>query len=243
MRMGEFLERFVFVRKCVGCSELIGYELRDDAFCPVCRSKYEGAKSEPCKICSAAMVECSCMPKRLSKSGLPTLRKLFSYKSAQTSLPQSRMLYFIKHNRNTRVTRFVARQLELRLDSLLRENGLDPKDAIITYIPRTRAAVARYGHDQSELICLELSRESGVEFVPLFCRSGGREQKRLLATQRSANAKGIDIDADASSLVAQRTVILFDDIVTSGASMARAVRLLRAKGVKGILGLCIALTE
>lgn len=245
MTVSEFLERFVFVRRCAGCGELIGYEHRDDAFCTTCRMYFEMAKAEPCKICTRAMAECECMPKRLSRAGMPTLKKLFSYKTAQTKRPESKMLYFLKHNRNRRVSRFVAAQLNMRLGELLSDNELEAKDAVITYIPRTKKAVANYGFDQSELICRELSALSGVELLPLFYReAGGREQKKLNSLERAKNAaKNIHLTEENAKMLRGRAVILFDDIVTSGSSMERALKLLRSKGTKNILGLCIATAE
>lgn len=245
MKLEEFFERFVFIRHCAGCGELLEYERREDAFCAECRMSFEAAKSASCPICSKAMVECECMPKKLSSSGLPTLKKLFLYKSAKVNLPQNRMLYFIKHNKNHRIAKFIAAQLDLRLRELFRDNDISADDVVITYIPRTKSAVCRYGFDQCELICRELSKLSSAELLPLFSRcSEGREQKRLSSVERADNArKDLSLNEDALALLSGRTVILFDDIVTSGASMSQAVKLLRHSGVRDILGLCVAMTE
>ena len=67
---------------------------------------------------------------------------------------------------------------------------------------------------------------------------GGRAQKRLNFQKRLQNAKKsyrICEDADVEG----KTVLLVDDIVTSGASMAVGARLLRRAGAAMVV--CVAL--
>ena len=52
-----------------------------------------------------------------------------------------------------------------------------------------------------------------------------------------------ELDRETFEQLGERAVVVFDDVVTSGASMAEAVKLLRRKKVRDIYGLCIALTQ
>ena len=246
MKLSEFAERYIFVRKCAGCGALIGYEEREDAFCPSCRIGWERAKADGCLFCGRSMIECDCMPKKLSAAGLPFLKKLVAYRPPDAKKAENKAIYFLKRNKNKRVARFMALQLTEKLAELLDEVEIDKKNAVIAYLPRSHKARAEYGFDQSELVCRELSLMADVELLPLLVRKKGRsaEQKKLDSKQRGANASAMfEIDAEALELLGERAVILFDDVVTSGASMAEAVKLLRRKKVKDIYGLCIAYTE
>ena len=245
MKIKEFLERYVFVRKCAGCSELLGYDGRRDAFCPSCRIKWEMAKTRACSRCGDAAVECECMPKLLGKSGMQTLKKLVLYKADRQNEPENRMLYFLKHNKNKRVSAFVAEQLSHRFFELVRETGMIKEDFVLAYIPRTKKAAAVYGFDQSKTVLSELSAVCGIEAVEIFVRrKHGREQKRLTAEARAKNAaKGIILADGAEKLIGERAVVVFDDIVSSGASMARAAELLRRAGVRNIFGISIAFSD
>ncbi len=245
MTFSEFAERYIFVRKCAGCGELLGYDERRDAFCPVCRIRWERAKAESCNVCHQSMVECGCMPKKLSKTGLITLMKLIPYRTAEVQRPENRVIYFLKHNKNKRVNRFIADQLSYRLKELLSDMGKRPDDMVLTYIPRSKRAIAKYGFDQAELICCELGEIMGIKVIPMLNRlKKGSEQKKLTASARSKNTEGLfGVNYDAvDGLDGERSVIIFDDIVTSGASMAEATRLLRKAGFKNIYGLCVAYT-
>ena len=245
MKIKEFLERYIFIRRCAGCSVLIGYDERRDAFCPACRIKWEMAKTRSCSRCANAAVECDCMPKLLGKSGMQTLKKLMFYSTVRQNEPENKMLYFLKHNKNKRVSAFAAEQLSHRLYELVRETGMKKEDFVLTYIPRTKRALSEYGFDQSKMILDELSGICGIEMVELFTRlSRGKEQKRLRAEARAKNAaKGIILVEDAEKLVGERAVIIFDDIVSSGSSMTRATELLRKAEVRNIFGISIAFSD
>ena len=246
MKLSEFAERYIFVRKCAGCGELIGYEGREDAFCPSCRISWERAKADGCETCGRSMIECDCMPKKLSAAGLPFLKKLVAYRTDGAQRAENKVIYFLKRNKNKRVARFMARQLEEKLVEIFEELEMDRSDAVIAFLPRSRKAYAEYGFDQSELVCRELSRLAGVELLPMFVRKRGRsaEQKRLNSRQRGVNASAMfELDRESLEQLGERAVIVFDDVVTSGASMAEAVKLLRRKKVKDVYGLCIAYTQ
>ena len=245
MKMKEFLERYIFIRKCAGCSELLGYEHRREAFCSACRIKWEMAKTRACSKCGDAAVECECMPKLLEKSGMQTLKKLVLYKSDRQNEPENKMLYFLKHNKNRRVAAFAAEQLSHRVYELIRETGEPKKAFLFTYIPRSKKAVAEYGFDQSEMVLTQLSSICGIEIAGLFVRKRqGKEQKKLTAEARAKNAaKGIVLAKGAEEIICGRSVILFDDIVSSGASMARATELLRRARVRNIFGISIAFND
>ena len=246
MRALEFAERFIFVRKCAGCGELIGYEGREDAFCPSCRVSWERAKANGCALCARSMIECDCMPQKLSKAGMPFLKKLVAYRASEADKAQNRVIYFIKRNKNKRVAAFLARQLSEKLGEILSELERDVSETVLIYLPRSIGARAEYGFDQSELICRELSRITGVKMVDAILRTRRRasEQKALNASQRGKNAVGMFVlNKEKLADIEGKTVVLFDDVVTSGSSMAEALKLLRKAKVSEIYGLCIAFSE
>ncbi len=245
MKISEFLERFVYIRRCAGCGVLMGYEAHKDAFCPSCRIKWEMAKSELCVECARPVSECDCMPKNLSRTGLLALKKLVLYLPKSPSKPQNRILYFIKHNKNKRVAGFLASQLSSRVFEIMRETSLEREGFVLTYIPRSKRALLEYGFDQSELICRALSDICGIKLVKVFERDRtSKEQKKLDALGRSNNASsGIDIREGAISEIDGKIVILFDDIVSSGASMVRAASLLRENKARNLFGLSVAFTQ
>jgi len=203
--------------------------------------KFEMAKAKGCPLCSHSAVECDCMPKKMSKAGVLTLKKLTFYRADRAFEPENRLLYFLKQNRNRRVERFAAQQLSHRVYQLVRESGEDIENFTFVYIPRSKRAVSRYGFDHSELILRELEKIVSIPVLDVLVRrKRGREQKALTSNKRRENAERDIVLSGEVSVDAERSYILFDDIVTSGASMARASELLHRAGVRRVYGLCIA---
>ena len=148
----------------------------------------------------------------------------------------------IKRHRRARPISFLAHELAPTVQKRVCE--LDEKvpisHTVMAYIPRDRAKVRRYGFDQAELLSREISRLVGIPVLPLLKRAGrATEQKKLTQRERVENLK------NAFALTAPpigMRVILVDDIVTTGAGMAEATRLLRRGGAKQVLCVCAALT-
>ena len=73
-------------------------------------------------------------------------------------------------------------------------------------------------------------------------RGETRQQKRLRYAERIKNARAA-YDTVGGISLRGRTVLLVDDIVTSGAGMAQGVRLLRGAGAQNVICLSIAVDE
>ena len=243
MKVSEFFERYFCVRTCVGCGERMGYEYREEAFCDACRIDFERAKTVSCPECFASMSECRCIPKPLLSAGVIEYRKLVAYLPSGESNPENKLLYFLKRNKNKRVALFVAKQLVYKLEEMLAANGILREDVVLTYVPRSYRSYIEYGVDQSEMVVKMLSRMTGIEYLCLIQRKvgGRREQKSLGRGDRIKNAeKAFLPNAEFVSEYRDKSVVIFDDIVTSGASVAAGAKLLRAEGIKRIYAISVA---
>ena len=243
MKLGEYFKRFFFVRKCVSCKSILSFEDGDRAFCPTCELKWNSAKADTCPECFKSALECTCMSKKLSKSGALCLRKLVFYDKKKQNEPHNRIIYFLKRNRNMRVADFIADQLSSAIKKEADVLGIEDMsgEAIITWVPRTRAARAEYGFDQSRLVCKSVERILNIPTEELVIRNrGGKEQKNLNREDRIKNARNRFSLAKNVASLENKVVFIFDDVVTTGASMAECVTLLRKSGAKAIICLAIA---
>ena len=242
MKLKELFNRFFRIRKCGGCGEILDYEFFNDALCPECALKWRIAKTESCNLCAQSAVECICMPKGLAKTGALCLRKLYFYNARRDREPQNRLIYFIKKNPNKRIASFVARELwELAREELYTLGVEDvATETVIVNVPRGRSSKRLYGFDQSALICQRMSLISGAPYSAVISRrKGGKEQKQLNRQKRFKNVEKL-FWVEAPENVTGKYVLLFDDVVTTGASMAACAGLLKKNGVRGIICLCVA---
>ena len=240
MILKELFERFFIIHKCGGCREILDHEDFSEALCPECRLKWRVAKTESCPVCAQSAVECTCMPKTLAKTGALCLRKLNFYHAYRDKEPQNRLIYFLKKNPNKRMADFVARELSVQIREELSALGADSEDAVVVNIPRGHRSRRIYGFDQSAFICKRLAELSGIEYTAaILRRRGGKEQKQLDRSKRMENTES-RFTVGMPDGIKEKYVILFDDVVTTGASMSACASALRKAGAKGIICLCMA---
>lgn len=108
-------------------------------------------------------------------------------------------------------------------------------------IPLHASRKRKRGYNQAELVARELGRLWGVPVDTGLLRRRKKTlpQKQLNERQRRENLKAaFFILADK---VKYKTVILIDDIYTTGSTMDAAARILKEKGVRKVYFLCISI--
>ena len=242
--MRERIKALLFPPKCVACGVLLDwYEAphRDTPFCDACRKKWKSEQMETCGYCTKRVTQCECMPEALKKAGCRGFRKLTYYLHGRRDPVQNRIVFLLKEKRDHRTAAFVARELWHAMEEMMKDGGYRPEEVAIAWLPRSRRAKAKYGVDQSELLAKALSRASGIPCMRLLARrlKPVKEQKMLSMTARLQNAKD-SFRLTRAAKACPRVVFLVDDVITTGASTAACVRLLRRAGAKRVYCLAIA---
>ncbi len=107
---------------------------------------------------------------------------------------------------------------------------------IITWVPLSRRRLRRRGYDQARLLAEEIAAKHGVPCLPLLKKTrnnpaqsgtGGPEKRR-------ANVNGV-YEAINGDKFKDRSVLLVDDIVTTGTTLSECARVLRASGAKRVM--------
>lgn len=241
----RFLWYLCTVPRCAACHKLLTPDSAlsgmtgSDVLCRICRAEWEQEKLDPCPVCGEAGIDCRCMPETLADTGVQPLLRLGSY-HADGAI--GRVILRMKETRLRRAARFAAAQLVPAVRRTADASGVAPAELVVTFLPRSRSARRRAGHDQAELVARALAGYLGARFAPLLRRTGeSRAQKSLSGDARLANVRdafSTPPDTDLTGL----TVLLFDDIVTSGAGMAAGVRVLRDAGAANVICAALAVT-
>jgi ComF family protein len=107
-------------------------------------------------------------------------------------------------------------------------------------IPLHRRRLAGRGFNQADVLLRHgLNDALPIARLVLHRRRATRPQSGLDARARATNLAGAFTATD----LANRRILLFDDIVTTGATMAEAARALLRAGAREVVGVCAARAE
>lgn len=234
----------LFPPRCPACRTLLDFYSEDpavgEALCRRCQAEWEEAKRTMCEICGKPVPECRCMPILMQEARCKGFCKLVFYSPRQDDAVQNRIIYHIKRRQEIRAPEFLCRELLPALEETIGE-GIAGKQLLVTFIPRRRNAKTKYGVDQAELLAKAMAKLSGGEFRRLIRRMRGsaQAQKFLSPEKRMENAKQSFAPVRLGGCYG-RTVLLLDDLVTTGASMERCVRILYQMGAGAVYCASIA---
>ena len=222
------LINLIFPKKCIICGEFTNVK-ENDIFCPICHTKYETLKREPCRDCGKAQRNCRCISSKLKYAGIPvTQRHVFRFSDELSRT----LIYKLKRKNLSALQLFLAKECA----ELVKEEseGAFRDEFAIVYPPRSKSAIKEYGFDHAHIIASEVAKITGFPLLRAFKRVGGKAQKTLSAAERGQNAEKAFELSDECALTGL-SVIIIDDVVTSGSTAARLSELLKQQGVKRVI--------
>ena len=254
------LRRLFFVPTCAGCKTRLDPIVKKTnlnhglpCLCDKCLPLFYKTTAQMCHNCGKVAGECTCMPLKNTFTQ-PHIPSLFFYHPDDRWVA-SRSIYVFKRKRYVDLCEFFTAELAPKVTELLSLLEILPQDCIFTYIPRTDKALRKHGFDQGRLLAESLCKRVGGDCtLSLLVRISGKEQKKLSHKERQKNATE-SIFANESKRVLKRkaksttellggkTVILVDDVITTGASLKRGISELKHLGAKTVLVAAIARCE
>ena len=228
---------YLSVPKCISCGEILDYG--DRALCSDCLSKYREQKTRNCSRCSKMLHECSCSNFYLERHYIKKLAKVYRYMPANVELPGNLLIYSLKHDNRRDTISFLADELTGAIRNCV--DIQDKRDAfIITNVPRRPAAIRRDGYDHSAALAKKIASILGIEYRQFLRSRAKRAQREMKGRERMQNAAFDYKRGELPSLKGKR-VILVDDVVTTGSSLASCASLLRGMGTKNIIGASVSI--
>lgn len=208
--------------------------------CAVCREIIVG--NDKTVLCGDCIVkwrkERGCLNRRQSPENTDGLISLVSYSKTKDSAGK-RMIIMAKDRKNDGLYSFFASELA----SAVKADG--GRFDAVAYVPRSPAKIVETGTDQSEEIARRLAKLLQIPFIRALKCSGKGEQKLLDKNARYENAKSrFHSVKNFESVIKGKRVLLFDDIITTGASLSACAEILKNEcGASKVICLTVASNE
>jgi ComF family protein len=216
------------------------FEFRRDLFrlfvpplCAVCDGALGARETWVCRNCMTALAaDARQMEREVELGGGKSLRVLYSLPYTPAV---SRLIKDMKYSDRPGLSDVLAPFLALALSSMSLSQPL------LVPVPLHAAKRRERGYNQSRLLSAGVSRLTGIDIAEgaLLKVKNSSPQAGLDGARRADNMKKAFTAAGGEAL-AGRHVILVDDVVTTGATLAECAFALRDAGVLEVTGCAVA---
>ncbi|MBR6620388.1 MAG: ComF family protein [Clostridia bacterium] len=213
----------LFPARCPVCDEVTQ---RRSRLCEACEKTVERIE-EPCPGCGREKSECMC-----SRSDFKLqLVAPFVYKD-DLALAIRRF----KFNDELILSEYFAKEM----CAAVSKEYLEKKFDFVACVPLTKKKRNKRGYNQSELLAKDCAKLLGTVFENALIKSRDTtDQHELKAKERLKNLKDA-FEVNKSVEIKGKTVLLCDDIKTTGATLYECRKALIKAGAKDVCCVCIA---
>ena len=214
--------------RCPGCGTITD---QLHTFCAPCWRSIEWLGDSGCRTCGLPLEATdidTCASCLASPPVIERTRAAVAYGDITRTLPLR-----LKYSRKVALARTMARYMQPLL--------APGPDSILVPVPLHRSRLWARGFNQSALLARELSRRSEVGHAPqlLSRRKRTAPLKGMGASQRQREVRGAFTVIDQKE-VAGRTIILVDDVLTTGSTAFACAKALKRAGAARIELICWA---
>lgn len=228
MRFDRF-SRLFFPKRCSLCGEIVPIE-RD--YC-LCGGNHEVRIGEAfCEHCGHDRENCVC--------GLPD-SAYFEHITAAfvyTGIIRTRLCDF-KFSAERKESEFFSFEMSRKFCEAFPLVRADT----VTFVPMTGKSERKRGYNQSRLLAAGVSKRLLIPCEELLVKTREtRCQHDLPAQERRSNLDKA-FEKNENAQISGKTVILCDDIKTTGTTLLQCVRVLKENGAKQVYCLCAAVSD
>ncbi|MBR3779506.1 MAG: ComF family protein [Clostridia bacterium] len=222
-RLTEAIRRVFFPHHCYLCNEVLYPHQR---VCVDCMHKAPYIYPPICQRCGRSKDDCYCGKRQ--RAFERCISPFYHQGVAQQGI------YTLK-SAGYRVTAegFAAEMAEV----VRREYGGIPFD-FVTAVPLHKRERGERGFNQAEKLGQAMAKRLGLPYATVLTKiTLTAPQKSLKAVERSGNLLGVfDVCGDVSG----KTVLLVDDVITTGATLDECAKMLKIFGAEAVYGVTAA---
>ena len=210
----------LFPRRCELCGEVTAL---DEVRCEECE-KLERIDGKLCKICGKPKDDCDCK-ERTRKPEYKAFIAPFYYENSIVAGVNR-----LKDYGYPELSKAMGYEMAEHIKKFYGNITFDG----VTFIPMSKKKELKRGYNQAELLANAVSENIGVPVIGLLEKvMKTPDQKRGSAAERKMNLHGA-FDLIQGADVDEKTILLIDDIRTTGSTLNECALVLNAYGAKAV---------
>ncbi len=225
---------FVYPPQCQICK--LGFEAIDGNIwlCETCRKLMPVLPLPVCPVCRTPLPD----PDRSCNKCRKLVAIKWLYSLGMYDESWSPLIKAFKYTPRPDLGKFLAKMLADSLREFPHMKGIDS----VCAVPIFRRKEAKRGFNQAEILAREIAQQLELQYLPgqLVQIDGNRDQIGLNLEERFRNVQGIYSVTEDFAL-RDKSVLLIDDVTTSGATLNSAAAALLAAGARSVAAATLAM--
>ncbi|MBQ7117811.1 MAG: ComF family protein [Clostridia bacterium] len=229
MKKREFFWRIFFPEKCPLCGKVL--KINED-FCLCCGSDEVRLSDNCCEGCGKEKELCSCGTD--CTASLAHITGVFSYEGLIRN-----MLISFKFAGRKSLYRYFGDCLAERVATVYAKADFDT----VTFVPSSAESIKERGYNPARLIAEQTAKRLFIPCEELLIKSKEtKKQHSLSGAERITNVKG-SVSPKRSTAIKGKTILLCDDIKTTGATLRECCDILFSEGAGEVYCAAAAVTS
>lgn len=227
-RFQEAVLTFIFPKRCPFCGRVITPR---EAYCVSCGKQLPEITKDCCLHCGMPREACACHKRKQFLSGITAP---FYYQG-----PVRQGVLRMKFGGKLTGVPLFAERMAVRLDAVYGGVRFDAA----TYVPMYWKKEKERGYNQARLLAEGVAGRKGLPLEACLQKTTDTPpQHELPFDKRRGNLMGVFAVSQAYDLKG-KTILLCDDVFTSGATLNECAKMLLMGGAQAVYGLTLAITR
>lgn len=221
-KFAENLLDLFFPRRCLNCRKIT----TNKYFCNDCKNVAAYIKVKTCEKCGLPLKHCSC------DWNFYYFDEIISCFESDEKTKNS--FYSFKFGGNIVGSKFFSSQMAKRVKKHASYADID----IITSVPLHGSTLNERGYDQVKILAKHISKLSDIKYERLLCqpKKAPKQHETKGMSERFVNVSD-KYRVNKNKSLTDKTVLLVDDIKTTGATLSQCARELKFAGAKRVIAI------
>ncbi|MEG2396709.1 MAG: ComF family protein [Oscillospiraceae bacterium] len=217
----------LFTKKCKYCGSIIPEKLE---ICDDCQKNLPRILPPICHLCGHSKEDCKCKNKKHEYDAI--VAPFYYDKAIKIAIHR------FKFGKKLNIGKTLAEDMA---QAVLREYS-ELKFDLIAFIPMTKKEEKKRSFNQSEILANELSEIINVPATKVLVKIyETKTQHTLSEKDRKGNVFGV-FDISEKADLAGMTILLVDDIKTTGTTLSECAKMLNLSGAEAVYAVTAAIT-